>query len=399
MERVLFNLLSNAFKYTPEKGKVEVYLEKIDKETVQINVTDTGKGMSKKELANIFDRFFTSNPKKSLFGTSGIGLSLVKKLLDLHHAKIEVQSSQMKGTSFQITLPISNDDEVNITDEIDEKILPIDFSPPILSSPEKSEKTAISVDQNRTILIVEDNLEIQKLITSVFDKKFTTFTAVDGAEGYKIAIKQVPDLIISDVMMPNMSGFELSDKLKSDIRTSHIPLILLTALTDFESKKSGFEKGGDVYISKPFSPELLELQVHNLLNTKQKGKEYQKTKTRMEPSVPVVAENRKEVFLEKVMEIIEQNYQSSDLSVEMIAQESHLSYIQFYRKFKGITGINAKEYIRTFRLKKAAHIFKNNPGKSVSEVMYSVGFSSLSHFTSAFKKEFGMTPSKFKKGL
>jgi len=173
----------------------------------------------------------------------------------------------------------------------------------------------------------------------------------------------------------------------------------LTALKDFESKKTGFEKGGDVYISKPFSPDLLKLQVHNLLKTKQKEAEYLKTKMNMEPSVPVISQNREEIFLQKVIDVIEQNYQSSDLSVEMIAQQTHLSYIQFYRKFKAITGINAKEYIRTFRLKKAAHLFKNNPGKSVSEVMYSVGFSSLSHFTSAFKKEFGMTPTKFKKNL
>jgi len=199
--------------------------------------------------------------------------------------------------------------------------------------------------------------------------------------------------------MPNMSGFELSDKLKNDIRTSHIPLVLLTALNDFESKKAGFEKGGDVYISKPFSPELLELQIHNLLKTRKKETAYQKTKTRMEPSVPDITQNKDEVFLQNVIDVIEKNYHSSDLSVEMIAQQTHLSYIQFYRKFKSIAGINAKEYVRTFRLKKAAHVLKNNPGKSVSEVMYSVGFSSLSHFTSAFKKEFGMTPTKFKKSL
>ncbi len=399
VERVLFNLLSNAFKYTPEKGKVEVYLEKTDSETACIKVTDTGKGMSKKELANIFERYFTSNPIKSLFGTSGIGLSLVKKLLDLHNGQIEVKSSQRKGTSFQITLPIGNGEEVNMPEEEVSEIMPVDALPLTKLPIEKATKLVFSSDEKRTLLIVEDNPEIQVIITNIFVNEFTVLIAGDGVEAYKAAVDHKPDLIISDVMMPNMSGFELSGKLKNDVRTSHIPLILLTALNDFESKKTGFEQGGDVYVSKPFSPELLELQVHNLLKTKQKEKEYQKTKTRMEPSVPVATENRKEVFLKNVIDIIEENYQSSDLTVDMIAQQTHLSYIQFYRKFKAITGINAKEYIRTFRLKKAAHIFKNNPGKSVSEVMYSVGFSSLSHFTSAFKKEFGMTPTQFKKGL
>ena len=399
VERVLFNLLSNAFKYTPKNGKVEVYLEKADSETARIKVTDTGKGMSKKELANIFERYFTSNPIKSLFGTSGIGLSLVKKLLDLHNGQIEVKSSQRKGTSFEITLPIGNGEEVPVPEEEVEELMPVEASPPAVVSSEKARKPILASNQKRTLLIVEDNPEIQVIITNIFAEEFTVLIAGDGAEGYKAAVEHKPDLIISDVMMPNVSGFELSAKLKNDIRTSHIPLILLTALNDFESKKTGFEQGGDVYVSKPFSPELLELQVHNLLKTKQKEQEYQKTKTAMEPSVPVATENRKEVFLQNVIDVIEKNYQSSDLTVDRIAQETHLSYIQFYRKFKAITGINAKEYIRTFRLKKAAHIFKNNPGKSVSEVMYSVGFSSLSHFTSAFKKEFGVTPTQFKKGL
>ena len=402
VERVLFNLLSNAFKYTPEKGKVEVYLEKINTDTVRIKVTDTGKGMNPKQLANIFERYFTSNPIKSLFGTSGIGLSLVKKLLDLHNGQIEVESSQRKGTSFQVTLPIGNGEEISMPEEDVEEIVPSKTLPTTvpLSSQKEVSPTPLSLsDQNQTLLIVEDNPEIQQLINNIFVEDFTILTAADGREGYKAAIDHKPDLIISDIMMPNVSGFELSNKLKNDIRTSHIPLVFLTALNDFESKKSIFEKGGDVYISKPFSPELLELQIHNLLKTKRKETTYQKTKMKMEPSAPLTTPNRKEVFLQSVIEIIENNYQSTDLSVEMIAQETHLSYIQFYRKFKAITGMNAKEYIRTFRLKKATHIFKNNPGKSVSEVMYSVGFSSLSHFTNAFKKEFGMTPTQFKKGL
>jgi len=399
VERVLFNLLSNAFKYTPKNGKVEVYLEKVDNETARIKVSDTGKGMSKKELANIFDRYFTSNPIKSLFGTSGIGLSLVKKLLDLHNGQIEVISSQRKGTSFQITLPIGNGEDVNMPEEDANEVLPTDASRLDTAPVEKVAKPVLASNQNKTLLIVEDNPEIQVIITNIFAEEFAVLIAGDGAEGYQVAVEHQPDLIISDVMMPKMSGFELSGKLKNDVRTSHIPLILLTALNDFESKKTGFEQGGDVYVSKPFSPELLELQVYNLLNTRQKEKEYQKTKKQMEPSAPVADENKKEVFLKNVIDIIEKNYQSSELSVEMIAQQTHLSYIQFYRRFKAITGINAKEYIRTFRLKKAAYIFKNNPGKSVSEVMYSVGFSSLSHFTSAFKKEFGMTPTKFRKGL
>ena len=194
-----------------------------------------------------------------------------------------------------------------------------------------------------------------------------------------------------------MDGFELSQKLKTDIRTSHIPLVLLTALNDFESKKRGFEQGGDIYISKPFSPQLLELQIFNLLKTKKKETEHFKKQLLMQPKLPKLEMSRDDIFLQTIKDFIEKNYKESELNVEALAKESHLSYIQFYRKFKALTGVNAKEYIRTFRLKKAAHILENNSSKSIGEVMYSVGFSSQSYFTNAFKKEYGITPNQYKK--
>ncbi len=393
VERILFNLLSNAFKYTQEGGKVVISMDLLADNIASIKVADTGKGMSDKEVQNIFKRFFQGKQGKSLFGSSGIGLSLVKKLIDLHKGKIDVSSIEDNGTSFEILLPIGkkNYNITDATEEVTSKDKFIAAEELVLNPPPKNKNQEL-----RTILVVEDNLGIQQFIENIFIENFTVLQAYDGEKGFELAIDQTPDLIISDVMMPKMDGFELSAKLKKDVRTSHIPLILLTALTDYESQKTAFKEGGDVFLTKPFSPQLLELQVNNLLNTKQKEASFHKKNLMMEPTTEKV-ETAEEIFLQKIKEILEANYTDSELNVHTLAKATHMSYIQFYRKFKALTGINAKEYIRTFRLKKAAYIFKNNPSKPVNEVMYSVGFSSQSYFTTVFKKEYGMTPVVYKK--
>lgn len=398
IERVLFNLLSNAFKYTSKGGTIEVDLNLNDTNRATICVSDTGTGMSPKELNHIFDRFVHGEHKKSLFGTSGIGLSLVKNLIDLHQGKISVESTLNTGTRFYIDFPIQ-ENQVPPTAPVGtvktSPLLPFAIDPSEIKSIKVTPPTNHSI-KTVSLLIIEDNPEIQKIIEDIFINDFIIFKASDGEEGLKQAIEHTPSIIISDVMMPNLDGFELSAKLKSDIRTSHIPLVLLSALNDFESKETGFKEGGDLYITKPFSPHLLELQINNLIRTKQKEAEFLKTKFLMEPNAPQI-KTIEEVFLQTIKKLVEENYQSSDLNVEYLAQEAHMSYIQFYRKFKAITGINAKEYIRIFRLKKAAHILQSDGKKSVSEVMYSVGFMSQSYFTNAFKKQYKTTPAEYKK--
>lgn len=397
IERVLFNLLSNSFKYTDEYGSVVVTLDFEKENHATIKVIDTGKGMTEKEVNNIFDRYFHGKYKKSLFGSSGIGLSLVKKLIELHHGEIKVVSVPEEGSVFEVSIPIEKQ-YYNIDKSYDsgEKPMITTVDEKVKVIPKLTDETS-STTEKQTLLIVEDNIEIQEFIESIFKDKFQVFKANNGELGLALAFQLIPNIIISDVMMPKMDGFELSQQLKNDIRTSHIPLILLTALNDFESKKTAFEQGGDIYISKPFSPQLLELQISNLLKTKEKEAEYFRKQLLMQPKLPQLEMSRDDVFLQTIKEFIENNYKESELNVEALAKESHLSYIQFYRKFKALTGVNAKEYIRTFRLKKAAHILENTSSKSIGEVMYSVGFSSQSYFTNAFKKEYGMTPNQYKK--
>ena len=396
IERILFNLLSNAFKYTAEGGNITISMDQKEKNFATIKISDTGKGMSEEEVQNIFQRFFQGKEGKNLFGSSGIGLSLVKKLIELHKGKIQVLSKEGKGSSFEITLPIGHENyqiDAPFLDGLDTEIIniPEQIQPDLSIANTSSEDLA-----DITLLVIEDNLEIRTFIASIFADTFIVLQAGDGKQGLEMAIEHTPNVIISDVMMPVMDGFELSEKLKKDIRTSHIPLILLTALTDFESQKTAFKKGGDIYISKPFSPQLLALQVNNLLNTKQKEATFQKTKLIMQPIQEEVSSIDEE-FLKTLKEYLEQHYVDPQLSVKDLAGAVHLSYIQFYRKFKALTGINAKEYIRSFRMEKAANLLIKDSKKSINEVMYAVGYSSQSYFTSAFKKEYGKTPAQFKK--
>lgn len=396
IERVLFNLLSNAFKYTPKGGRIDVILELAAEQSVIIKVLDTGKGMTPKEVSHIFERFFQGEKSKNLLGSSGIGLSLVKNLIQIHQGEIEVASTEGKGTSFQVFLPI---DRKNY--HKDETVTPAKQENALVFAKEgrvEASKaiTAQAPEDVPTILVVEDQVEIQQFIASIFEKDFKVLKVSDGDAGFEMAVQNIPDLIITDVMMPGMGGFELSAKLKKDKLTSHIPLVLLTALNDFESRKTGFEEGGDIYISKPFSPHLLELQVKNLIKTRQKEAEFIKMSLLMQPD-DLKVESRDEAFLQTIKKLIEENYQSPELNVHMLAQKMHMSYVQFYRKFNALAGINTNEYIRVFRLKKAANLLQNDPKVMINQVMYSVGFSSQSYFTKSFKKVYGCTPAEYKR--
>ncbi|MFT4536831.1 MAG: signal transduction histidine kinase/ligand-binding sensor domain-containing protein/AraC-like DNA-binding protein [Saprospiraceae bacterium] len=396
VERVLFNLLSNAFKYTLEGGQIDVRFKLTSADSAIVEVSDTGKGMTPKVVNHIFERFFQEKNSKNILGSSGIGLSLVKKLIELHKGEIEVFSTLGKGSIFKLTIPIDRGNYHN------EELAGMVNNQPnkAYSKNEISDQDSLlsiqSVVDKPTLLVVEDNLEIQDFITSIFEKDYTVLNASDGEAGFNLAVENIPDLIISDVMMPGMGGFELTAKLKKDRHTCHIPLILLTALNDFESRKTAFEEGGDIYISKPFSPHLLELQVKNLIKTRQKEAEFIKMNLLMEPEI-IEVESRDKTFLQSIKKLIEENYQSPDLNVHTLAQKSHMSYLQFYRKFNALVGINTNEYIRTFRLKKAASMLKNDPKIMINQVMFCVGFSSQSYFTKSFKKYYGCTPAQYKR--
>ncbi len=396
IERVLFNLLSNAFKYTQEGGQISVNLSLAAEHSVIIEVEDTGKGMTQKEVSHIFERFFQGEKDKGLLGSSGIGLSLVKNLIEMHEGEIEVTSTEGKGTSFQVFLPIDKKNHHREETRKPSKQEKSGTFSTVNGVEELYSSAAPAAEELPILLVVEDNVEIQQFIVGLFEEDFKVLSANDGEVGFELAIQNIPDLIITDVMMPGVDGFELSAKLKNDKLTGHIPLVLLTALNDFESRKTAFEEGGDIYIPKPFSPHLLELQVKNLIKTRQKEAEFIKMNLLMEPDNIKVASGD-QVFLQAIKKLIEENYQSPDLNVHMLAQKMHMSYVQFYRKFNALTGINTNEYIRVFRLKKAANILGNDSKVMINQVMYSVGFSSQSYFTKSFKKVYGCTPAEYKR--
>ncbi|WP_172665905.1 hybrid sensor histidine kinase/response regulator transcription factor [Flammeovirga sp. OC4] len=385
MERILFNLLSNAFKYTPKGGKVVFSAEKIGDE-LQIQVADNGVGMDKEETERIFDRFYRGENEDTIFGSSGIGLNLVQQLLKLHHGEIHVDTAKGRGSTFTVKIPLLHpefDKSKEQKEVVKEEVI-------------AEEITTEKVSNKHTLLIVDDNTEILKLIKDLFQEEYNVLTAENGIEGLEVALKNTPDVILLDVNMPKMNGYELAERLKENVQTSHVPIIFLTAMSDLESRKNALEKGGQLHIGKPFSPYLLELQVNNIINQKNKEKEILKKNIIMSADKENVL-TKDEKFLQDIKSILEKNYDNDEFTVEELSIKVNMSYIQFYRKFKAVTGITANEYLRVYRLEKASHLLSNDENITVREVMYNVGFNSQSYFTKAFKKEYGMTPAEFKK--
>lgn len=385
MERILFNLLSNAFKYTPKGGKVSFSIDKVEDE-LQLIVSDTGLGMDKDETEKIFDRFYRGDNEETLFGSSGIGLNLVQQLLKLHHGTIKVDSEKGKGSKFTVCIPLLHpefDKSEGIIEEVENVIT------------DDQNKAQIKGDKHK-LLIVDDNVEILKMVKNLFHEEYEVHTAENGIDGLEVALKATPDVIILDVNMPKMNGYELAEKLKENVQTSHVPIIFLTAMSDLGSRQKALEKGGQLHIGKPFSPYLLELQINNIISQKDKEREILKKNIIMSADKEKVL-TKDEKFLQDIKKILEEDYDNDEFTVEELSVKVNMSYIQFYRKFKAVTGITANEYLRMYRLEKASHLLSNDENITVREVMYNVGFNSQSYFTKAFKKEYGLTPAEFKK--
>ncbi|UXX79845.1 ATP-binding protein [Reichenbachiella carrageenanivorans] len=385
IERILFNLLSNAFKYTSDGGKVDMLLED-HKDHIALVIEDSGNGISADQIEFIFDRFFKGDQEETIFGSSGIGLFLVKELTELHKGNVKVRSTEGKGTTFTVFLP---------KDIAKSKLT--DGTPNISTTPEgpKVEGGELLVDQ-KMILLVEDNKEIRALISQLFEDEYVVIEAENGEEGLEMAKRFIPDLAIIDIMMPKLDGFGLSKSLRDDSHINHIPQVFLTALNDFDSRKAAFEAGADAFVAKPFSPYMLELQVKNILEKRERDAIQIKQHLLMKPEEERVV-TKDEIFMTKIKDIVEEKYKDDTFGVDELASETGMSYIQFYRKFKALTGNNANAYLREFRLKKAAHYLKNDENLSASEIMYSVGISSQSYFTKSFKKQFNLTPAEYKK--
>lgn len=398
MENVLINLLSNAFKFTPDGGAIIVELAS-DNQSATITVADSGRGIPAAALPRIFDRFHSVGDSyiKDQPG-SGIGLAICKELIELHDGTITAESTVDEGSRFTITLPIVID-VASKTDKTESTHLQKDDPPETLSptvsaeaAAPTSEKTSENINAPQ-ILIVEDNDDMRAYIRRQLQADFRIAEAADGAAGFDEAAEVMPALIISDVMMPKMDGYQLCEKLKSDERTSHIPVILLTAKSSGDSKVEGLQLGADDYLIKPFNSRELLVRVKNLIEQRQK------LRARFAKEIPlgpkdITVTSADEEFLQRAIAIIETNMENAHFTVEQFAAEMAFSRHHLNRKLKGLTDLSSQDFIRTIRLKRAGSLLKQQFG-TVSEIAYTVGFSSPSYFTRCFREQFGMLPSEY----
>lgn len=411
MDKVIFNLLSNAFKFTDNDGQISIIVKKerpvvkiLADEEVLIEIKDTGRGIAKEHLSHIFDRFYQAEQSQD-FGGTGLGLALSKGFIKLHHGKIKAESEPGKGTSFFIRLqmgklhlkqeemigsessqPSNMHHEKNISDEIH-------FNPEFSEITEK--ETVISVsDEKPVVLIVEDQKDVREYIKDSLGSGYTIIEAENGKQGLQQVEEEEPDIIISDIMMPEMDGLEMTRKLKNQLKTSHIPIILLTAKASQEQKLEGLEEGADSYIPKPFNKRHLQIRVKKLIELRKKLQDTYKSPMAVNEEEGQISRlDRK--FLNKISKIVEEQ-KDRELSVEELSEMIGLSRVHLYRKIKKLTGMSVSEFANSVKLRLSLELIKNS-GKSISEIAYEVGFSSPSYFTKCFKEQFGISPSEFAK--
>jgi DNA-binding response OmpR family regulator len=393
-------LLSNAFKFTPDYGDVEVFIEYYPStnENVQIKVSNTGPGIPTEKLDKIFNRFYQvdGSLNREQEGT-GIGLALSKELVELHKGKINVDSQMNRQTVFTVILPTGkahlNEDEIVAEDIVSklqsETFAEIDLEETPAINQEQDQKT----EQAPIILIVEDNPDMRFYIRSAIKSQYQVKESYDGEEGIAQALEIIPDLIISDLMMPKKDGYQLCRELKQDERTSHIPVILLTAKAEREDKLKGLETGADDYLIKPFDSQELLIRVKNLIDLRKKIRDSFKISNLKEEAVPVI-NPVDERFMQRALELIEKYIADEQFDIKKFSKEIGMSGTQLRRKFNALTGQSPNQFIRSFRLKEAARLIKDEM-VTVSEAAYNVGFNSLSYFSKCFQEEFGKLPSEY----
>ncbi len=398
-ERIIFNLLSNSFKNTPPFGNIGIE-SKIsydsEQKMIHIDVVDSGKGIPAEDLENIFERFYQLRNKTDKVSGGGIGLSFCKSLVNLLDGAISAKSSPGVETRFSVVLPSLSLKEYN-AEELDfsKKSFVEDWIP--LSSNITEGYTALPLNGSRkkySILLVENEEDVQTFLTGTLSEKYNIEVANNGVEGLEKIARNEPDLVISDVMMPEMDGFELCEKIKSNPDLSHISVILLTALNESEDMIKGLEFGADEYIGKPFSLRHLELRIEKLIQTKEGLREYFSKNSKL-PKNDTGISTRDTAFLSNTITIMETNISDSNFGVEELALEIGLSTSHFYRRLKKLTGQVPNAYLRNFRLQRAAELLRQNEGFNVAEVMYQIGIESNSYFSTAFKKLHGVSPSEF----
>ena len=400
LARVFFNLMSNAVKYTPKDGTITITLKHNEGSFFFTMNNDSVKTISKDDLPHIFERFY--QPKGSIGGT-GIGLALVKANVDLHHGSISATSTQEEGTTFSITLPdtqegydpdADNDDNKDNSTKAEQGYVDDSYAPANVEAAEKAERitNAEDFDADRPlVLIIDDNNGMRAYLRSILQDHYNVSEAVNGQQGLERARREVPKLVVCDVMMPVMDGLEFTRRLKADTATSHIPVILLTARSLSEQREEGYGTGADSYLTKPFTGSLLLARIDNLIHSRTLLRSLFSGNSKEEEKEEEMLGAQDQSFVTRLREVIRDNMGDSDFSVERIGEEIGLSRVQLYRKVKALTGQTPVELLRKARLERSRRLIEKTE-KSVSEIAYEVGFTSPSYFNKCFKDEFGISP-------
>ncbi len=401
IQHIIYNLLSNAIKFTPEEGKVILHLQEIKKEEkplLQIKVSDTGIGINETDLPKIFNRFYQADASSTRRGEgTGIGLALTKELIEMMGGTINVKSKLGEGTDFLILLPIVKRSNTPKTKtEI--------TTPTIQKTP--TEKTNFLVDANNNIflpadmpslLIIEDNRDVITYIESLLQKDYHLIIARNGEEGIEKAIETIPDIIISDVMMPEKNGYEVCEFLKNDERTSHIPIVLLTAKADTADRIEGLKGGADAYLTKPFNKEELFIRLEQLIGLRkalqERFSQLPLISTTNKKETPLTLD---EIFIQKLTQVVEDRLDDPSLAVVHLCQAANLSNMQVNRKLKALTGKTPSRFIRSIRLQAAMKMLQNTE-LNISEIAYDVGFADPNYFSRTFSEEFGFSPNVIRK--
>lgn len=394
MEQVFTNLISNALKFTPEGGGVQVRaVADATRSILRVDVSDTGIGISEDQLPLVFERFFQSDAGSRLHASgSGIGLALTKELTQLHGGNIGAESKPGQGSVFFIELPVRSFTAPSAT-AAPEK--PANLSESIILPSAPTDNFAPELSSDNTLLLVEDNPDMRIFIRDILAGQFHVIEAADGKEGVEKALEHIPNLIVSDVMMPGMDGLELCDALKNDERSSHIPIILLTAKADLDSRIAGLRRGADDYLSKPFHREELLLRAGNLLAQRQRLRERYASLEPLPAAVPDPGIEIEDAFLLKIRQLAEPRLTDADFDIDQLARLAGMSRSQMFRKIKAITGKSPSIFIRDIRLQRAQELLRTTT-KNVTEIAYEVGFSTPAYFSDAFYEAFGVRPSQFR---
>ena len=401
VELIFFNLLSNAFKFT-DNGEVSLRISKAQKDGkdyCKIVVQDTGIGIVEEQISKVFDRFYQSeNSRWRKNKGTGIGLALVKDLVELHEGEIDLKSISGVGTEITIMLPVEQiayagsetEMEIPALDSIDPDLeISLNFEP------KKETLTEEEISAQNIVLVIEDNDDIRNFLRLTLEPSYRVFDAIDGETGIEKATEIIPDIVICDVMMPGKDGFDVTKILKKQEKTSHVPIILLTAKAGVENRIAGLETGADAYVPKPFSSEELHARIKNLIDGRKKLKEKFSRALMVKPDV-ASEPSMEEKFLMRVKNAVEAHLDDENFSVEELSKEVGMSRAQLHRKLIALTGVSASRFVRNYRLEHAYQLLQNKVG-TVSEIAYRVGYSSPAYFTKCFTEDFGISPSQVKK--